>query len=94
MHDLTYVLAMPELCDVVFLVGKERSPVHYCICTSAICCFENRYSFLSSVRVHISVYGVRAVLAIRSRAFYKLFHGPRVQMQRELRAGGVLSPSS
>ncbi|XP_041349460.1 serine-enriched protein-like [Gigantopelta aegis] len=46
--SLKYIITMPELCDVMFLVGKERDPV----------------------------YGVKAILATRSRVLYQLilFH--------------------
>lgn len=52
--DLRFLAGMPELCDVMFLVGEEREPV----------------------------YGVKAILAIRSRVFYKILYGPKSTSER------------
>ncbi|XP_067668385.1 serine-enriched protein-like [Haliotis asinina] len=42
--SLAFILSMPELCDITFLVGKDQVPV----------------------------YGVKAILATRSRSLYQL----------------------
>lgn len=41
-EDLKYVISVPDLCDVLFLVGPEKTPV----------------------------YGIRAILATRSRYYF------------------------
>nr|XP_011421663.2 serine-enriched protein [Crassostrea gigas] len=43
-EDLKYVISVPDLCDVLFLVGPEKTPV----------------------------YGIRAILATRSRLMYQM----------------------
>ncbi|ESP00695.1 hypothetical protein LOTGIDRAFT_157985 [Lottia gigantea] len=55
--SLDYILSMPELCDVVFLVGENKTPV----------------------------YGVKAILATRSRVFYQMI----LQKQKEVKAKKV-----
>ncbi|ESO92629.1 hypothetical protein LOTGIDRAFT_162549 [Lottia gigantea] len=52
--SLDYILSMPELCDVVFLVGQNKTPV----------------------------YGVKAILATRSRVFYQMI----LQKQKQVKA--------
>ncbi|ESO92630.1 hypothetical protein LOTGIDRAFT_162550 [Lottia gigantea] len=52
--SLDYILSMPELCDVVFLVGQNKTPV----------------------------YGVKAILATRSRVFYQMI----LQKQKQAKA--------
>ena len=52
-NTLQYILSLPDLCDVMFIVGEKRVPI----------------------------YGMKAVLATRSRVFHKLILEAQQQSQ-------------
>ncbi|KAJ8322428.1 hypothetical protein KUTeg_000020 [Tegillarca granosa] len=61
-EDLKYVISVPELCDVTFLVGQDRLPV----------------------------YGVRAVLATRSRMFYQMILAKQGEMKSNVQKKSLI----
>lgn len=61
-EDLKYVISVPELCDVTFLVGQDRVPV----------------------------YGVRAVLATRSRMFYQMILAKQAEMKSNVQKKSLI----
>ncbi|XP_062621453.1 serine-enriched protein-like [Saccostrea cucullata] len=61
-EDLKYVISVPDLCDVMFLVGPEKIPV----------------------------YGIRAILATRSRLMYQMILKSRNQTNTAVKETSTL----
>lgn len=79
-EDLKFLASMPELCDITFLVGETREPV------CAVKVSEERPWHISpeDIKQLFSLsLSSQAILAARSRIFYKMLYQQQASPQRK-----------